>query len=431
MPGYVIRSICREGKYRITKEIICDPVRDCLLMRVRFEAESPLRLYLLIDPQLSDQGSENNAWVGAYKNIPMLFAGHRDTSMAALCSVPFMQTTCGFVGKSDGLKDLKKHRRLTKRYNTATKGNVTLLAEVDWKANGGEFVLSIAFGEQPPEAAQQARAGVLHRFDEVRTTFIEQWKKEQQRYRDVTLPEGQNGNLYRMSTAVLQTHESKRFPGGFIASLSIPWGFSKGDKDIGGYHVLWPRDLAETAMGKLASGDGQAAHRALFYLRCTQEKAGNWCQNMWLDGTVYWGAEQMDGIAMPILLADNLHRERDLGSFDPWPMVRDVAFFLVQTGRERNRTGGKGLQDSPCLRMACEVQPCWRPQICGFGQRVRHRGIFSSHRGRLERCHRRLYLRGGHRSRAEVWHRGLLHSDCAANCHRGPFAKVAADQAAR
>src|SRR4026207_1625817 len=43
-------------------------------------------------------------------------------------------------------------------------------------------------------------------------------------------------------------------PGAAVASLSIPWGFSKGDDDLGGYHLVWPRDLVETAGGFLAVG---------------------------------------------------------------------------------------------------------------------------------------------------------------------------------
>jgi glucoamylase len=232
---------------------------------------------------------------------------------------------------------------------------VTLLAEVDWQASGGEFVLSIAFGERPAEAAQQARAGVQQRFEHVRATFVDQWQKEQQRYLDVHTAEGQSSNLYRVSTAVLQTHESKRFPGGFVASLSIPWGFARGDKDIGGYHVLWPRDLVETAMGKLACGDGEAARRALFYLACTQEKSGSWCQNMWLDGTGHWGAEQMDGIGMPILLADKLRRENMLGDFDPWPMVRGAALFLIKNGPGTQQERWEAVAGFSVFTMACEV----------------------------------------------------------------------------
>ncbi|WP_299326343.1 hypothetical protein [uncultured Maribacter sp.] len=32
-----------------------------------------------------------------------------------------------------------------------------------------------------------------------------------------------------MSAAVLRMHEAKNFPGGIIASLSIPWSGTKGD----------------------------------------------------------------------------------------------------------------------------------------------------------------------------------------------------------
>lgn len=67
----------------------------------------------------------------------------------------------------------------------------------------------------------------------------------------------------------------------------MPWGFARSDKDMGGYHVLWPRDMVETAMGKLASGDSRSARSTLFYLSCTQDANGGWSQNMWLDGTMH------------------------------------------------------------------------------------------------------------------------------------------------
>ena len=53
---------------------------------------------------------------------------------------------------------------------------------------------------------------------------------------------------------MLRTHEESSFAGGYIASLSIPWGFAKGDEDLGGYHLVWPRDLVEIAGGMLAAG---------------------------------------------------------------------------------------------------------------------------------------------------------------------------------
>jgi glucoamylase len=147
-------------------------------------------------------------------------------------------------------------------------------------------------------------------------------------------PERQN-DLYRSSTAVLRTHESKDFLGGIIASLSIPWGFNKGDEDLGGYHLVWPRDLAETAGALLAAGAVNDAARVLRYLEATQEAAGNWAQNLWLDGRPYWGGIQMDETAFPVLLVDLMRREAPeaLGKLDRWwPMVRKAVTFIIRNG---------------------------------------------------------------------------------------------------
>jgi glucoamylase len=72
-----------------------------------------------------------------------------------------------------------------------------------------------------------------------------------------------------------------------------------------------------------------------FYLEATQEAAGNWAQNLWLDGRPYWGGVQMDETALPILLLDLLRREaaKGLGKLDRWwPMVRKAASFIVRNG---------------------------------------------------------------------------------------------------
>ena len=81
------------------------------------------------------------------------------------------------------------------------------------------------------------------------------------------------------------SHEPLTFAGGIIASLSIPWGFSKGDDDLGGYHLVWPRDLVETAGGLVAAGLRLPARVVLSYLAAVQEGDGRWPQNMSLDGT--------------------------------------------------------------------------------------------------------------------------------------------------
>ncbi len=130
-------------------------------------------------------------------------------------------------------------------------------------------------------------------------------------------------------------HESKDFLGGIIASLSIPWGFNKGDEDLGGYHLVWPRDLVENAGGLLAAGANDDALRVLLYLEATQEADGHWAQNMWLDGRPYWNGLQMDETAFPILLVDMLRRESPRcfeNAHRWWPMVRKAAAFIATNG---------------------------------------------------------------------------------------------------
>ena len=81
---------------------------------------------------------------------------------------------------------------------------------------------------------------------------------------------------------------TRSFSGAFIASASIPWGRSKGDDDLGGYHLVWTRDMVQSATALLACGRAETARRALVYLACTQHPDGGFAQNFWIDGTPYW-----------------------------------------------------------------------------------------------------------------------------------------------
>lgn len=145
-----------------------------------------------------------------------------------------------------------------------------------------------------------------------------------------------NGHhTYRISTAVLRAHESPIYPGGLIAGLSIPWGATKGDDDLGGYHVVWPRDLVQTAGAFLACGANAETLRGLRYLRAVQQPDGRWPQNCWLDGTPYWGGLQLDECAFPILLVEMVWRHGalsrpELAGF--LSMVQAAAGFVVRNG---------------------------------------------------------------------------------------------------
>lgn len=76
---------------------------------------------------------------------------------------------------------------------------------------------------------------------------------------------------------------------------------------------------------------------------------------MWLDGTEHWGAVQMDGIAMPILLADQLKRAGALGTYNAWPMIRHAAQFLVRMGPGTGEDRWEALPGYATFTMACEI----------------------------------------------------------------------------
>ncbi|MFZ0430973.1 MAG: glucan 1,4-alpha-glucosidase [Acidobacteriota bacterium] len=337
VPAYRLLNTCNEGRYCIKKVIFTDPDRDAVLQRTWFQAlqgrTEDYHLFALLAPHLGNFGAGNTAWIGEYKGTPMLFAERDDTCLALASSTPWLHRSAGYVGSSDGWQDLSRHRRMWWEYERAEDGNVCLTGELDLSAcANGEFLLVLAFGRTTSEAGLRARACLFSGFEHARTQYSKRWR----RWQEQLIPLDQNHvGLYRVSTAVLRVHESSRFPGGLIASLSIPWGFTKGDDDLGGYHLAWPRDLVETAGGLLAAGAGSDLRRVLDYLRSTQESDGHWPQNMWLDGSTYWTGVQMDETAFPILLVDLARREGVFGGegFDRyWDMVFRAAAFLIQNG---------------------------------------------------------------------------------------------------
>lgn len=344
VPAYRLTNTCLQGRYWIEKIIISDPTRDVVLQQIRFTPRQgtlhDYHLYALLAPHLGNHGKGNTAWVGDYKGTPMLFAQRVDLALALACSTPWLAGSAGYVGFSDGWQDVSQHKTMTWHYARAEDGNVALIGEIDLMASGGVFVLALGFGLTPAEAGVHARASLLTDFSALCADYRQGWQTWQAGLLELDQADdgptdNQRRSLYRISTAVMGIHEAKRFPGGHIASLSIPWGFAKGDNDLGGYHLVWPRDLVETAGGLLAAGAHHEARQILHYLAATQEPDGHWTQNMWLDGTPYWHGLQMDESAFPILLVDLLRREGALDAASMahyWPVARQAAAFLVRNG---------------------------------------------------------------------------------------------------
>lgn len=334
--GFRITNTAPQGLYRLVKEVIADPYEPCVLVRTRVEGDeavlSRLRLFALLAPHLEVGGWGNTGHVTRTPWGKVLTAWKGGTWLALGATVPFVRCSCGYVGVNDGWQDLADNYRMDWEFDSALDGNIALTGELDL-TRGREFVLGLAFGESLHRALRVLMQSLAIPFAEHRAHFLEQWRREAGRTvggrQRVT---GDEGRLYNASHNVLMAHEDKLYDGAMIASLSIPWGEAKGDEDTGGYHLVWTRDMCNSATALLALGHEAIPFRALIYLACTQREDGGFYQNFWLSGEPYWRGVQLDQVAFPILLAWHLRAAQALRDFDPWPMIRRAAGYLIREG---------------------------------------------------------------------------------------------------
>ncbi len=338
-----------EGRYTLTKEMICDPHHGVVLQHVRVEGRADLvprlKVYALLAPHLNGGGKGNSARALDLAGHKVLLAWKNEWSLAMTASCGFSRMSCGYVGASDGWQDLMQNLAMDWEFGSARDGNVAVMGEIDLgcigrNGNGGvarvdgdaavrEFTLAIGIGEGHHTALQKTVGSLAVPFAQQRERFIEQWRRAshpdwlQAHARD-------GGKLMRASHAVLLAHEDKAYSGAFVASASIPWGQVKGDDDLGGYHLVWTRDMVQTATALLACGRSETALRALVYLACTQQPDGGFAQNFWIDGTPYWSGKQLDEVAFPLMLAWRLWKADGLGNLPVFPFVERAAGFLVR-----------------------------------------------------------------------------------------------------
>lgn len=333
--GFRITTQDRQGRYKCEKELIADPHLSCILLRSRLEPTPALarslRQFVLCAPHMGGIGWHNFAEVSAVASRPILLAQRGDAWLAISATAPLLHCSAGFVGKSDGWSDLAAHLQPTFGFDTASDGNVALFAEVD-RSQTSDFVLGIAFGDTRQAAINTLLQSLDQPFDGARDRFCEQWQRTREHREPLEAGSYDGGALYHRSVSLLLAHEDKTYPGAMIASLSIPWGEIKGDEDLGGYHLVWTRDLVQSATGLLASGDRATPRRALIYLAASQHPDGGFAQNFWVNGTPYWQGIQLDEVAFPVILAWRMRREGALHGLDPYPMVERAIGYLLRHG---------------------------------------------------------------------------------------------------
>ncbi|HVU33513.1 MAG TPA: glycoside hydrolase family 15 protein [Opitutaceae bacterium] len=335
---YRLTNTERSGRYRIIKQVLADPHRSTLLVQTKVEVldrslRGKLRLYALLAPHLDRHGSGNSGQCLDIAGNGLLHASLGDVHLSLGCSRGFARRSVGYVGASDGWRDLMENFRMDWVFRAAPNGNIALTGEIRLEEDG-EFTVGIALGGSCQGTVAKLMQSLAVPFETHRAGYVRQWRRTKVDVQhDFSRDTTDGGHLYRLSRCILLAHEDKSFEGALVASMSIPWGETKNDDDLGGYHLVWTRDLVQSATALLASGQTDTPLRALIWLAAMQGSDGSFPQNSWIDGRAYWGGFQLDEIAAPILLAWRLrHAGANPGWFDPAVMIHRAAAYLILHG---------------------------------------------------------------------------------------------------
>jgi glucoamylase len=325
-----IEIVHTHARFELRLRLAPDPSRDVVLLEVALEGDELLRPYALLAPHLGGSGHNNYAEATMHHGRRILWAEQGPFGLAFAAADEHQRdawraTSAGYVGASDGWQDFAHNAKLTWLFETAGPGNVALIGELPRVAT-----LALGFSSSRESAATLAISSLCQPFEDVWSRHVDTWRAWQ---RQLTPPPDLPADVQEqlaISAMVLRVHQDKTFAGVMVASLSVPWGNSH--DDLGGYHLVWPRDLVESAGGLLALGAFSEARDILRYLIATQLQPGNWPQNQWLGGKAFWHGNQLDEAAFPVLLAVALSEKKALDGIDVATMIRRALSFIAANG---------------------------------------------------------------------------------------------------
>ena len=284
---YRLTNSDREGRYRLVKETIVDPHSPVLLMHTRLEIldaklRGKLRLFALLAPHMKGTGKNNSAWKCGLGGRQFIEVHREDVDMSFGCAPDFTRRSVGYVGFSDGWQDLMDNFKMDWEFESAEDGNIAVMGEIDL-SRGLEFTLGVGFGHTSHSACAHLLQALATPFADQRVKYINQWQRARAKI-DLSAHTKDGGAMLRLSQCILLAHEDKTFQGAFVASLSIPWGDTKDDSDRGGYHLVWTRDMVQTATALLACGQTESPFRFCSRGDCSRRRhsaisiRGRWCR---------------------------------------------------------------------------------------------------------------------------------------------------------
>ena len=133
----------------------------------------------------------------------------------------------------------------------------------------------MGFGHTRHNASAMVYQSLSIPFDASLRSFNGQWERTSKRFALRDNIAEHDSALFERSVNLLLAHEDKTYPGAMIASLSIPWGEDKGDDELGGYHLVWTRDMVQCASALMAAGDTSTPLRSMIYLAIAQREAAS------------------------------------------------------------------------------------------------------------------------------------------------------------
>ncbi len=330
-------NTAKSGKWEISKTYVTDPNSEVVLINVNFRPKaSDLVLYVYYDPSLNNSGQSDNAWT----EDGVLIANEGSIFSALTISVEknipnkFDNVTNGILGINDGLTQLKNLGKIDPNISKVENNNVVQVAKIPILKK--DFTLALAFGDSAKDTINKARQTLFKGFEKTQAEYEKGWND----YLKI-LPKVDPKYQAQLNYAamVLRAAEDKTFRGANVASLSNPW-IPSGDANgpyVGGYHLVWSRDLYQVATAYLALGDKDSANRALNYLFTKQQKPdGSYPQITWVDGRPIGDGLQMDEISYPLILAYQLARN-DKQTYEKH--IKPTANYIAKngpvTGQER------------------------------------------------------------------------------------------------
>ncbi len=157
-------------KFTITKRYCAYPDYSTVLIDVEFRAPANYKLYVVFDPALANTEANDTAAAFGGQGAFSLYEG--DVCAALIADKGFAEMSVSLVGANDGLQELTRKFRLTKRSARADNGNVMCVARIK---QAKHFLLALSFADTPEKALVEAEHCLEADFADTLSEYEKGW----------------------------------------------------------------------------------------------------------------------------------------------------------------------------------------------------------------------------------------------------------------